>query len=483
MVLLISAMGVMTASAQEAIDPGTANTNFTVMNLDASETAEVIAEYVNQSGVVDATRSVTITAQSSYGFTAPDSGLDDGWIGSVVASSGNEIVAFAQTRWQNGSSDDGKVAAAYNGFTEGAQKLYFPSLAARSGKQYSLLSVQSAEGASSSETIDITITYYDRNGGLSKTVNDTLYKGAQKTYNLLDESLPNVVADGWIGSVVVESDDPIAGVAVTHWTQYSAAYSGVTGGGTKIYLPSATRRLPAGTWLQYTGLVVQNLNATITGTVQVTWYDRTGNQLHVFTDTIPANSSHGYNTKQPANTPDPDALHTALGDDWNGSVVVESLTAGVDIMAVANLQWTADHPAKAGAASYTSAPGGFAELFIPATFRTRTGDVETGSWRQYTGLIVQNIGTTACSDFTVEWRNRDGDLLMDYTDSLDPNISHGYNTKTGGDLNGLGEDPADLLADFRGSVYINAPGCELTAIHNTIWPAWTDNTTYSAFGK
>jgi hypothetical protein len=498
--LLIAALGVVMVGAQAGVlDPGTAITNFTVMNLDKNDIANVTAYYVNSTGAAEVTVPVTIPAQSSYGFAAAQvNDLPDGWEGAVVVSADKEIVAFAQTRWSGGTSADQKTAAAYNGFTAGATKLYFPSLVARPTKQYSVLSIQSAE-SQAADTINFTITYYDRDGAQTgSVVNGTIAKGSQETYNLLDNTQlteSGFVADGWIGSAVVESTSPIAGVAITHWPDYSAAYSGVTGGGNKISLPSATMRCPANTtlncsaagvgpWLQYTGVVVQNMGATAAD-VTVTWYDRSGNTLHSFTHNIAANASQGFNTRLAANTADPNALWTALGgcdtngencvNDWNGSVVIESAN---EIIAIGNLQWTADHPAAAAAASYASATGGTQELFVPATFRTLSGT----TYNQYTGLIVQNVGASACNNFTVQWFDRDGANLLEYTDSLNPNISHGYNTRTTGDIP-TGSDPTDLTANFRGSVYINAPGCELAGIHNTVWPAQTDNTTYSAFGK
>jgi hypothetical protein len=167
-----------------------------------------------------------------------------------------------------------------------------------------------------------------------------------------------------------------------------------------------------------------------------------------------------------------------LGDNWNGSVVVQSKTGGVDIVAVANLQWTADSPVGTAATSYASEPSGYQELFVPATFRREA----SGTWKQFTGLVVQNVGGSACTDFSVEWRNRSGSLLLSYVDSLDPNISHGYNTRYGADMPS-GANPSSLGTDFRGSVYVNAPGCELIGIHNTLWTLWTDSTTYNAFGQ
>ena len=462
------------ASAQGALSPGAGSVNFTVQNLDPSEDASVIASYINSSGVADATIPATIAPQSSAGFNIADSGLVDNWMGSVIVSGDREIVAFAQARWENGTFGDGKTAGAYNGFTAGANALYFPSLAARDGKQISRLSIQSAEGASESESIDVTIAFFNRDGTAAKAAYDiSLLKGTQQTIDLMDEGL----GDGWLGAAVVSSASPIAGVSTMHWKNYSGAYSGVTGGGMVAYLPSITRRLNASmAWLQYTAVLVQNLSSDTAATVTVAWYDRDGVELHSFTDAIPANSSHGYNTRwTTSDVPDHAALHTALGDNFNGSVGVTS--DGPDIVAIANLQWTADSPVGLAATAYSSEPSGYAEIFVPANFRR----VAAGVWRQFTGLIVQNVGASACTDFDVEWRDRDGVLLLAYTDTLTlQGQSHGYNSRYGGGPMG---DSSVLGDDFRGSVYFNAPGCELIAIHNTLWNTWTDSTTYNAFGK
>jgi len=482
-VLALVASTVGTAVAQ---DPGQGNVNFTVMNMDETQSANGSAMYVDQNGDVSKTITFTIPAQSSQGFPIDSSGLPDNWAGSVIVEADMEIVAFGQARWEGGAYGDGKTAGAYNGFTQGSIKLYFPSLAARSGKQFSSLTVQSAEAASTTDTITFDITFYNRDGTVAETLSgESVHKGAQKTYNLLDQGLPNTApaGDGWLGAAVVTSSSPIVGVATMHWKEYSAAYSGVVdgAGGQTAYLPSATRRLPSGPWLQYTAVLVQNLDTTTAANVTVKWYDRLGTKLFEFNDTIPANSSHGYNTRWTnSDVPDHAALHGALGTNWNGSVVVQATNA-VDIVAVANLQWTSDSPVGTAATAYASEASGYTKLFVPANFRR----VDAGTWKQFTGLIVQNIGGAACTNFQVQWFDRSGTKLLDYTDSLDRNISHGYNTAYGSSGSDFpsGVDVTNLGDDFRGSVYINAPGCELIAIHNTLWPLWTDSTTYNAFGK
>ena len=98
-------------------------------------------------------------------------------------------------------------------------------------------------------------------------------------------------------------------------------------------------------------------------------------------------------------------------------MVIESTgTDPADVVAVANLQWTSDHPSGTAAAAYTSEAGGSTEISVPGTFRR----VNAGTWIQYSGLIVQNIGAAACNNFDVVWKDRTGATKLSYKDSLNP---------------------------------------------------------------
>jgi hypothetical protein len=495
-----------------AINPGEAFTNFTVQNLDSAGVANVQASYISQDGttaaVVPSPDSEDpfrdIPANGASGFPAAESSLPQGFNGSAIVSGDKELAAFAQMFWSDGGI--GSTLAAYEAFRAGATKIYFPSLFARENTQESSITIQSAESASTTEQIQFTITFFDREGNQSKQIaNEQIFKGTQKTYNLMSlpgTALPvtNPPGDGWIGSAVVESSSPLAGVAITHWTEaggYSAAYSAVpaptggvsaaaSGAGVVAYLPSVTRRVNnAGQaneqWLQWTGVNVQNLD-TEDAEITVQWFDREGNELESFNDTVAGNSAKGYNTQFAANTPDSGALFAALGTNLNGSVVIRATDPNnaKNIVAIANLQWSAqaDGVGLAGNA-YTSVPAGDDTIYVPGTFRRITGS----TWEQFTGLIVQNVGPAACNDFNVQWISREGDTLLEYTDSLEENISHGYNTNFGGQIPG-GSNPSSLGNQFRGSVFISgAAGCQLAAIHNTLFPEQTESSTYNAFGK
>jgi uncharacterized protein YodC (DUF2158 family) len=471
------------ALAQPPINAGSGFTNFTVQNLDTANAANVVAEYVDKNGNVAARVPTanfrSIPAGSAAGFPAADSGLPAGFEGSAIVSGDRALGAFVQMFFQGGNI--GTTLGAYEAFRQGAQKLFFPSLFSRAGKQVSLITVQSAESPSTTAEIEFTIRFFNRDGVEVQVLSgQKIKKGTQQTFALVDRNLPANAPDGFIGSATVESTSPLAGVAVTHWSDgYSASYSALTEAqaGTRAFLPSVTRRLPGGPFEQFTGVNVQNLDATNAANITVRWYNRLGQELHSFNDTIPANSAKGYNTQFAANTPNANALFQALGTDLNGSVVIES-TNGRNIVAIANLQWTAISGPGLSGTAYASASAGTAEIFIPGTFRRAAG----ANWLQCTGAIVQNVGAAACNNFNVKWFDRDGVERLNYNDSLNPNISHGYNTRVASDLQPLG-NPENLGNDFRGSVVINAPGCSLGAIHNTLFPEWGESSTYNAFGR
>ena len=457
-------------------DPGSGAVNFTVMNTETSGDATVNASYVNQSGAVVSTIPQTIAQQSSQGFPITSSNVPAGFVGSAVISSDKEIVAFAQMIWSGGAFGDGKSAGAYNGFSEGANTLYFPSLKALDGNQFSIVAIQSAESPSESETVTFDIAFYDRTGNLDATMSSqSINKGANTLIDLLDDV--NLPAN-WNGSATVTSSSPIAGVATTHWKEYSTAYSAITAGGETAYIPEARRRLNSGSWDQFAGIIVQNLDTSTASTVTVEWYDRSGNLLHSFNDTIAANSSKGYNTRYGADIPNLSALESDLGDTWNGSIIVNS-TNGTDIAAVTNLQWVNSAGTGPAGTSFTSFASGNNTVLIPASFRRTSG----GGWNQYTGVIVQNVGSSACNNFSVTWTDRSGTDQLTFTDSLDAGISHGFNTRFGADIPS-GSSASSLGDEFRGSVTITGGGsCELVAIHNTIFPDITDSTTYQGVGK
>jgi hypothetical protein len=504
LLLAILMMAATTTQALAEINPGSVLNNFRVQNLDESEPADVAAIYVDANGAQAKRRPETgffqIDPGASIPFTADESGLPSGFNGSAIVSSNKEVAAFSLMLWQGGQSPDGKTASAYEAFRQGSTKIFFPALYARPDKQETSLTIQSAE-SNSSATVSITINLYTRSGQLDRTITDNIPKGASKTYNLTASVVANcnnnndtgntlrcTEPDGWIGSATVESQNPLAGVAVIQYPLYSASYSAMTTGGTSAYVTQVTRRKLNGQennpFIEYSGVIVQNLATDGPAEVNVKWTDRdTGAVLYEFPASIPANSSKGFNTNFDADTPPQHLapLRAALGANRNAGAVIES-TNGKQIAAVVILIWTGDNPAIQNASdTYTSQSSGYSKLFLPGVYRRISGN----NWLQYSGVIVQNVGGSACNNFDVNWYAEDGSTLLTFKDSLTPGQSHGYNTRfgAGGSNVPAGKNVADLGDNYRGSVVVDAPGCQLIGSHTTNWPVWTDNTINLAFGK
>ena len=76
---------------------------------------------------------------------------------------------------------------------------------------------------------------------------------------------------------------------------------------------------------------------------------------------------------------------------------------------------------------YTGQASGSTELIVPLVYR------KTANWQAYTGVIVQNLGT---SDVHVEVRlyGENGAEITGayFTDDIPPNSPHGYNTRYNG---------------------------------------------------
>lgn len=85
-----------------------------------------------------------------------------------------------------------------------------------------------------SNAATIQITFYNQNGTVAATVNDTIPAGRSKTYFPL-----SAVSDGFNGSVVISSDRDIRAITniLGNGTAYGASYGGFTAGAQTVYVP------------------------------------------------------------------------------------------------------------------------------------------------------------------------------------------------------------------------------------------------------
>jgi len=247
------------------------------------------------------------------------------WYGSLQVTSTQEIAGVARTHCRKGH------ASAYNSCFAGTDTtLYFPSLNRRnfddwSGQSdWSNLSVQNTNAFG----ITIYVNFYERDGSLELALSENLDPYESVTYNMKTDARFENMVNPFSGSAVVTSTYPIVGSCSgirVPLNGVSSAYTAVTEGSSELAFPIAYRVKEGSTWRMYSGVVIQNPDPENEITVHVRWfyYDQQEEfQTIEFDDDIPANGSHGYNTRYGGQTPGGAATLEPLEDTWSGTVVV-----------------------------------------------------------------------------------------------------------------------------------------------------------------
>jgi len=386
-------------------------TSSIVIRNNSTSAAQVAINYYNTSGGWVSYQTTTIAGNGSatrtptYGFT-----------GSAVVVASEDVSVVVETKSGSGSS---LKAEGYSGLSQGYTKAYFPTVGNR-GWEWSEITVMNTSG----ETANVTMQFFDRNGNPMATQNRNLNPNGKSTVDLRWVGLPN----GFLGSAYVSSNKSI--VAETRTTFNSspiddtAAYEGLAPGSTgSLYFPQVKRRMFGGSWYDYSGIVIQNLDEGNSAGVYVYFYDRNGVLKTYFYDSIPPKSSHGYNTRycsQGYCGQAPEWAISALGYSFNGSVRVMS-TNDREIVGVCKTWIEGGVDA---IEMYVGEDGGTSELIVPLVYR------RTSNWRAYTGIIVQNLGGST-ADVTVRFYRQNGSEVTgaSFTDHIPSSSSHGYNTR------------------------------------------------------
>lgn len=474
-VVLVLSLVVGVASAQ--VDPGTSTTNIVVQNTSTTvgETATVIVQYYDTDGNLDYTNSgVTIEPKAVKEIKTEDETLPDGWDGSAVMSSDRSVAAIVSVKNTNvPGAADGLTQAAYNGSSEGATTLYYPSLF---GFQYitSRFTVQNTESTAAT----VYANFYNRSGTFLGQTSASIPAYSQKTYDMSESAdLPS----GWPtdfedGSVVVTSTNKLAGAAITSWSNgRSAGYQALTDNnrGTTLYAPSHFRFKVNATDTEYTlfsALNIQNTSATASANITLTYTSRGASSPSlVLNYTIPPLSAAGFNTKNGGSV---DAsLFNPLTTDWDGGVEVAS---DQQILGIGITNWGT--AVKAGNYAMVTPNDGAETLFLPAQYRLDWGS----GWAQWSAINLQNVGDTtiSASDLTIEYIDTDGNTIKSFTGAALPGDlasggSLGMNTRNGGDLDASDFDDFPTVSGlprFIGGIYVSGPaGSQMVAVANIIY--------------
>jgi hypothetical protein len=293
---------------------GTYSAALYVQNVNAGNIAHITVKFYDSNGALKCTMTDTIDPQAFKPYWVPtvtcDTGsLPDGWVGGAVVTSDQPIVAV-------GRPHVGTEVMTYDGFAEGSLTSYIPMLfkGAYDGSYNSAFYIQNVNAGN---TASITIKYYDSNGELKCTKADTINPLASKGY-----WVPSATCDtgslppGWVGGVIVTSNQPIVGVGRPHIGTQVTTYNGSTAGSFSSYIPMLFKAAYGGTY--NAAFYLQNTNASNQANVTIKYYSSTGVLDCTKADTIAPLASKGYWV------PTASCDSGSLPDGWVGGAVVTS---------------------------------------------------------------------------------------------------------------------------------------------------------------
>jgi len=214
----------------------------------------------------------------------------------------------------------------------------------------------------------ITVTYYNQDGSVAASQTDTIALGGSVTYFPL-----TAVADGFNGSVVISSDQPVAAIAneLGNGSDFGASYAGFDAGATTVNLPLIMRNNGGfNTWFN-----VQNAGTT-TAHVTVTYTPGIAGSAATETASIEPGAAHTFDQ----------AGNTNLGTRFVGSA---KITSDQPVVATVN---------QVGATTLLAYDGFTAGALKPAF--PLVNALNAG---YITGIQIMNIGTMS-TDVTVQYK-------------------------------------------------------------------------------
>lgn len=289
------------------------SSRITIQNVNANPITVTITFYNSDASIRD-TDVLNLPGNGSVSLMQiNDTELPEGWLGSAIVEATGNIAVIVDVM-----SADGRLET-YNGFTSGATTMYLPTILIGFGANQWNTSFQvfNVGGA----TAVVTMTYYT--AGIAtpaKVVTDTL-----SPYRSINRYQPNVDPDlgvPWIGSVVIESTQPIVAVGTQTsgrpGTKLASAYNGFARGATTAFLPTVLRFFGGGRYvtsfqimnvgMEDASVIVEYFTPGNSTPVQIIRYDGVENPK-----IKPYTSVNRYQ-----------GADIFLGDNWQGSVRVTS---------------------------------------------------------------------------------------------------------------------------------------------------------------
>ena len=449
-VLLLSmlASGVMA----QGINTGVGQTNIFMQNLGSGNAQVTVNFYRQDTGTLDWAYTIPDPIPPKGGKTLlyRDFGVGDNWAGAAELASTEPLAAIVNMFWEGNNT-----GAAYSGIDAPATDAFLPNLLKRAERQ-TRVTVQNTEATQAT----VSLKFYNRSGTLVGTFPDTIPGKAEKTYNLDDIAQCDFSVTSGVGSLHITSNTKIATMASLHYSDGSAAYSGVSTGDTVIWGLGIFRRVNGDpnvelNWKLYSAVIIQNLGS-LRADVTVNLIGKGALPSTSFTDTIEPKASYGVNTKSRGTMPQDkwDAAIAALGANWNGTLKA-TCTNGQPLAGVV-LYWNRNTtPLLPDLAAYEAVRNSDATtnaLSMPAVYRKRW----TPTMLQWSTSLVQNLDNTT-GTINVKFFTTAGTAAGNpagYDVELPANGSVGLNLKQ--QVNLPNQALTDLGENFSGAMYITS---------------------------
>ena len=351
-----------------------------------SSAANITMKYYDSNGSLTCTQNDAIPALASRGYWLPSLNcLGSAWVGGVVITSDQRITAV-------GRPHIGAEVMTYNGFDTGSTSMYVPMLFkdAFGGDYDAALYVQNVSGNSAS----VTMKYYDSNGSLTCTQNDTIPALASRGYWL--PSL-NCLGSSWVGGVVVTSNRAVVAVGRPHIGTQITTYDGFATGNTTTAAPMLFKDAFGGNY--DAALYVQNVSGN-SASVTMKYYDSNGSLTCTQNDTIPALASRGYWLPS----------LNCLGSSWVGGVIV---TSDQSVVAVGRPHIGAE------VTTYDGFAAGSIKASASMLFKAAFGGTYNAA------LYVQNVSGNS-ANVTMKYYDSNGNLTCTQNDIIPALASRGY---------------------------------------------------------
>ena len=300
----------MTLVGTVSAQPSEYDSGFQVAN-QSSDAANVVIQYVDQTGAVVETTNDTIAGNGSTTYFPIDAAA--GFNGSVVISSNQPVAAIT-----NVLGDGFAFGASYEGFTGGAASVALPLTMKDNFGFDTWFNVQNASAPGGSD-VSVSIAYE----GTTCTEAATIPAGAAATFV---QSTNTCLPVGHVGAATVTATggEVVATVMQTAAAQL-LAYNGFTGGSEAPIMPL----VQANNFMYFTGIQVQNVGAAATD-VTLT-YVSSSDPADTCTETM-----SGIAAGSSATFIDSSCAGLSAADAFVGSASVTANSGGEPLVAIVN---------------------------------------------------------------------------------------------------------------------------------------------------